>query len=145
MARLGLADGDFGWGDGSLTVGAVARVLHDAPSNAGRDHPELERLARGYWARFEDEFPRTAANIASLSERTVITEGWLSAGYSEASGRLYPVRSLSNSREDVDGPFPRQDRSEAGVTGSLSLSAGKYFAGSLTPEHRDGDWSIREG
>lgn len=146
MARLGLADHDFGWGDGSLTIGAVARVLHDAPSIAGRDRPELARIAGGYWARFEDEFPRTAANIVSRTEeRTVFTEGWLVAGYSSASGRLYPVRSLSNSREDVSGPFPRPDRSEAGVTGNLSLSAGKYFAGALTPEHRDGDWSIREG
>lgn len=147
LSSLGLADSNFGWGDGSLTILAVGRVLHDAPAMAQQKHQELEPLARGYWLRFAREFPLTAARLepAAATNDPDFVEGWAAAGYSSATGRVYPVRSLNRTREDVDGPFPRSDLSEAELSTNLSFTAGKYLAGSLSPEHRDGDWGLREG
>jgi hypothetical protein len=147
LASLDLADPNFGWGDGSLTILAVGRVLHGAPAMARRKHVELEPLARGYWQLFAREFPLTAASLeptAAMKEAD-LAEGWAAAGYSSATGRVYPVRSLDRTREAVAGPFPRSDLSEAELSTNLSFTAGKYIAASLSPEHRDGDWGIREG
>jgi hypothetical protein len=147
LAALDLADPDFGWGDGSLTILAVGRVLHDAPAIAQRKHHELESLAEGYWLRFSREFPLTAAKLdpGTVTRDADVAEGWVAAGYSSATGRVYPVRSLDRTRENVAGPFPRSDLSEARLTTNLSFAAGQYLAGSLSPEHRDGDWGLREG
>lgn len=147
LAALDLADPDFGWGDGSLTIQAVGSVLHDAPIIAQRKHPELVPLARGYWQRFVREFPLTSEKIdsAAATRGASFAEGWAAAGYAAATGRMYPVRSLSNSREDAAGPFPRSDLSEARLTTGISFTLGQYLAGSLSPEHRDGDWTLREG
>lgn len=147
LAALDLVDADFGWGDGSLTILAVGRALHDAPAIAQREHRELEPLARGYWQRFAHEFPLTAATLDPRvsSKNRDVAEGWASVGYSSATGRVYPVRSLNRSREDVAGPFPRSDLSEAAFSSNLSFTVGAHLAGSLTPEHRDGDWGLREG
>lgn len=147
LAAVDLVSANFGWGDGSLTITAVGRALHDAPIIAGHKHPELTQLARGYWLRFTSEFPSTATALDPLStnKHARFAEGWASVGYSSASGRVYPVRSLNRSREDVAGPFARPDLSEAGVSANVSFGAGQHFAGSLSPEHRDGDWRLREG
>lgn len=147
LASLGLADSDFGWGDGSLTILAVGNVLRDAPIAANRVHPELEALARGYWLRFAAEFPNTAAMLGQQRQAnsTGIVEGWAAAGYSSATGRIYPVRSLSRTREDVAGPFHRPNLSEAEAQASFNVAIGRYLAGSISPEHRDGGWDIREG
>jgi hypothetical protein len=147
LAALGLADPDFGWGDGSLTILAVGRVLHEAPAIAQQKHRELEPLARGYWLRFAREFPLTAGRLepAATTKDADLVEGWAGVGYSSATGRVYPVRSLDRTREAVAGPFPRSDLSEAQLSTNLSFSAGKYLAGSLSPEHRDGNWGLREG
>lgn len=147
LAALDLADPDFGWGDGSLTILAVGRVLHDAPAIAQRKHRELEPLARGYWLRFAREFPLTAATLEPRisTKNADLAEGWVAAGYSSATGRVYPVRSLDRTRENVAGPFPRSDLSEARLTTNLSFTVGQHIAGSLSPEHRDGDWGLREG
>jgi hypothetical protein len=146
LATLGLASPDFGWGDGSLTIEAVGRVLHDAPVIAQPEHPELVALAQGYWVRFAHEFPATAYALTSQSiGRPPISEGWASAAYSAVRGRIYPVRSLDNNRDDLVGPFPRRNLSEADIEANLSLTAGPYLAASIAPEHRDGEWAIREG
>ncbi len=147
LAALDLADQDFGWGAGSLTILSIGRVLHDAPIIAQKKHPELVYLALGYWQRFVREFPLTSAKLdpAAATSNAGLAEGWVAAGYSSATGRVYPVRSLNYSREDVAGPFPRSDLSEARLTSELNLSLGRYLAGSLSPEHRDGDWGLREG
>lgn len=147
LASLDLANPDFGWGDGSLTILAVGRVLHDAPAIAQRKHHELEPLASGYWLQFAREFPLTAATVQQRPARrdADLAEGWVAAGYSAASGRIHPVRSLDRTRENVDGPFPRSDLSEAALSTNLGFTIGRYIAGSLSPEHRDGDWGLREG
>ena len=147
LAALDLADPDFGWGDGSLTILAVGRVLHDAPTIAQRKHHELVPLALGYWQRFVREFPLTAATLdpGAATRNADLAEGWAAGGYSSATGRVYPVRSLNNSREDVAGPFPRSDLSEARLTTNLSFTVGQHLAGSLSPGYEDGDWGLREG
>jgi hypothetical protein len=125
----------------------VGRVLHEAPAIAQQKHRELEPLARGYWLRFAREFPLTAGRLepAATTKDADLVEGWAGVGYSSATGRVYPVRSLDRTREAVAGPFPRSDLSEAQLSTNLSFSAGKYLAGSLSPEHRDGNWGLREG
>ena len=147
LASLDLVDPDFAWGDGSLTILAVGRVLHDAPAIAQRKHHELVPLAVGYWQRFVREFPLTAAKLdpSAATSSPDLAEGWAAAGYSSATGRVYPVRSLNRTREDIDGPFARPDLSEAALSTNLSFTIGQHLAGSLSPEHRDGDWGLREG
>lgn len=147
IAALGLADPDFGRGDGSLTILAVGRALHDATSIAQRKRPGLTPLMEGYWDRFAGEFPAAASALdpRDVGRHGTLVEGWASVGYSSATGRLYPVRSISNSRENVEGPFPRSDLSEASVSTNLSLAVGPFLAGSISPEHRDGEWGVREG
>ena len=147
LAALDLVDPDFGWGDGSLTILAVGRALHDAPAIAQRKHHKLEPLARGYWLRFTREFPVTAARLdpRAAMRDTDLAEGWAAVGYSSATGRVYPVRSLNRTREDVVGPFPRSDLSEVALSTNIGFTVGQHLAGSLSPEHRDGDWGIREG
>jgi hypothetical protein len=147
ITKLGLADPNFGWGDGSLTAEAVGRVLHDAAANAARIHPDFVPIAEGYWTRFAGEFPITTQAIEPrLSRRTAyVAEGWASAAYSEASGRLYPVRSIDHTRDNVSGPFPRPDLSELGISAQLSATMGRFFAAAIAPEHHEHDWSIREG
>lgn len=147
IAALDLADPDFGWGDGSLTILAVGGVLHDAPLIAQRKHPELVSLAKGYWERFAGEFPAAAAKLDhdARTRSRGIAEGWASVGYSAINGRVYPVRSLDRTRENVIGPFARPDLSEADLSANLNVTAGRYLAGSISPEHRDGKWRVREG
>jgi hypothetical protein len=148
---MGLAESDFAWGDGSLTRSAVARVLYDAQAIAARKHPDLQPLARGYWLRVAQEFPTTATAIAPTALPYAAAaahpniEGWAAIGYANASGRIYPVRSVDNSRDNVTGPFPQHDFSSLAAAGEVSLTAGPYLAASITPDRRDGDWSIREG
>jgi hypothetical protein len=72
-------------------------------------------------------------------------EGWVSLGYSAARGRVYPVRSLDNTRENVDGPFPRPNLSELDARANLSGSLGSYLAASISPERRNGEWKLHEG
>ena len=147
LAGLDLVDEDFGWGDGSLTILAAGRALHDAPTRAQLKHHELEPLARGYWLLFAREFPLTAARLdhRAAPRHADLAEGWAAGGYSSATGRVYPVRSLNRSREDVEGPFPRSDLSEAALSTNLSFSVGQHLAGSLSPGYEDGDWGLREG
>jgi hypothetical protein len=148
LVQLGLVTRDFGWGDGSLTIDAVGRVFQSAATLAQHDNPRFAPIARGYLDRFAREFPTTAARIEhTIRPNSQPIEGWLSLGYSEASGRVYPIRSQDSSRisRASDGPFPRSRLSEIDAQATTNIGLGPYLAGSISPEHQDGQWSIREG
>lgn len=146
LAELDLASSEFAWGDGSLTIAAVGDVLRDAVILARKRHPELVPLATGYWLRFTAEFPATTSAIDSHSQAVQLpVDGWLSIGYSHADGRVYPVRSVDRSRENVEGPFPRPTLSELDARANVSMAIGSHLAVSISPEHRDERWSIYEG
>ncbi len=145
FSTLGLTDPSFGWGDGSLTRQAVARTLRNAIAIAREKHPELTALTQGYWLRFTQEFPVTAAQLqASRTPLTNLGEGWGAIGYSSATGRLYPVRSVDRTRENFTGPFPRPNLSTIDLGANLSFTAGPHLAASITPQRSDNDWSLSE-
>lgn len=145
LSALDLAPRDFGWGDGSLTRESVGRVLYDAVMTARERHPDLVAISAGYWARFSQEFPATVAASDHFPGQSPHSEGWVSIGYSTAHGRVFPVRSVDNTRDNVTGPSPRPDLSAVDVGANLSFATGPFLAGSITPERVDGDWTIREG
>lgn len=143
LSTLGLTDRRFAWGDGSISRREVGYALESAVVNATRIDPALEPIARGYWLRFTQEFPMTAAalqqRVLPLSERD---EGWAALGYASETGRMLPVRSIDNTRENVEGPTPLPNSSDADFTSDLAVPLGSHLAASLAPEHREGDWSL---
>jgi len=63
VVALGLTDQRSGWDDGTLSRLAAGEMLRAAVAAAPARRPEAEPLARGYWRRFREEFPRTAADL----------------------------------------------------------------------------------
>jgi hypothetical protein len=143
LSLLGLTDRRFAWGDGSISRREVGYALQSAVANAAREKPALAAMAQGYWLRFVQEFPMTAAELERrtlpLSERD---EGWAAVGYVAETGRMLPVRSVDNTRENVRGPFPLPNSSTAAVNTDLAVPLGSHLAVRLAPEREYGNWSL---
>jgi hypothetical protein len=98
----------------------VAAALEEAVRSA-RGRPAMEALARGWWARFVEEFPEYG--VAEPAGGVELLGRSLSGGYAEARGRLSPGIGYQGSEQP---PRPIADESGLAAGGMGSVALGRH-------------------
>lgn len=121
---LGLADG---WqaAQGAVPRGAVLDALERAAAGAGGRSPRLAALARGWVARFREEFPEYGDD-ADGDALLVAVNGHADVGYAGERGRLSPATGYFATRQE---PRPVPEVSTARLDLGGAVHAGPHAAG----------------
>jgi hypothetical protein len=133
---MGLADG---WlpAQGAVPRGAVLDALERAAAAAGERPPRTAALARGWLARFREEFPEYGDD-AEGDALLLSINGHAAAGYADERGRLSPAEGYLGTRQE---PRPVADvstpRADLGGAVRVGPHAAAYLLGRVDEDGAD--------